>query len=231
MMLLNNLPELKPSGRAREYKYYTDLLKAKVVYEHLTKGLQHRELDEVVLGLDKEISKGFQSMGILHYLGMKSDYKGLFDGYTLEAVISIFNQQGDGYEEAIRLLKLLKDNLLGDSIDQDIEAEIFEDGYGVEGRVKYYFGKGYERDSKNRRLAVERHGLNCYVCNFNFEAVYGERGKDYIEIHHIQPLSTLSEVMEVNPETDLVPLCANCHRMIHRRKDNVLSVEELKSIL
>lgn len=231
MMFMNILPDLKPSGRAREYKSYPDLLKAKVIYEHLTKGLQHRELDEVVLGLDKEISKGFQSMGILHYLGMKSDYKGLFNGYTLEAVINILNQQGDGYEEAIRLLKLLKVYSLGDSINQDIEAEKYEEGYGVEGTVKYYYGKRYERDSKNRRLAIEKHGLNCYVCDFNFEAVYGERGKDFIEIHHIKPLSTLLEVMEVNPEIDLVPLCSNCHRMIHRRKEDVLSVEELKSIL
>lgn len=157
-------------------------------------------------------------MGILHYLVMKSDYKDLFNGYTLEAVINILTQQGGGYEEAIRFLKLLKDDSLVDSIDQDIEAEKFEEGYVVEGSVKYYFGKQYERDSKNRNLAIERHGLNCCVCNFNFEAVYGERGKDFIEIHYIQPLSTLSEFMEVKPETDLVPLCANCHRMIHEEK-------------
>lgn len=170
-------------------------------------------------------------MGILHYLGMKSDYKGLFSGRTLEEVINNLNQQSDGYDEAIRLLRLLKNESLGDSIDLDIEAEKFEEGYGVEGRVKFIYGKRYERDSENRRLAVKKHGLNCHVCDFNFELVYGERGKDFIEIHHIKPLSTLTEVMEVNPETDLVPLCANCHRMIHRRKDNVLSVEELKSIL
>lgn len=42
---MSNLPELKPSGRAREYNSYSDLLKAKVVYDHLTSGLQHRELD------------------------------------------------------------------------------------------------------------------------------------------------------------------------------------------
>ena len=75
------------------------------------------------------------------------------------------------------------------------------------------------------------HGLNCYACGFNFEEVYGERGKEFIEIHHIKPLSTLEEAIEINPKTDLVPLCANCHRMVHRRKDNYLSIEELKEII
>ena len=46
-----------------------------------------------------------------------------------------------------------------------------------------------------------------------------------------KPLSTFKEVMEINPETDWVPLCANCHRMVHRRKDDVLSVDELKELI
>lgn len=41
----------------------------------------------------------------------------------------------------------------------------------------------------------------------------------------------IKEEVEINPETDLVPVCANCHRMIHRRKDDVLTIEELKSIV
>ncbi|PGQ44865.1 HNH endonuclease, partial [Bacillus thuringiensis] len=75
----------------------------------------------------------------------------------------------------------------------------------------------YERNIKNRKKAIEIHGLNCYACGFNFEEIYGERGKDFIEIHHIKPLSTLEEAIVIDPETDLVPLCANCHRMVHRR--------------
>lgn len=101
----------------------------------------------------------------------------------------------------------------------------------VEGNVKSYYGKRYERNPENRQRAIEIHGLDCYVCGFNFEAVYGERGVNFIEVHHLKPLSTLEEAAEINPDTDLVPLCANCHRMIHRRKDAVLTVGELKAIL
>jgi predicted HNH restriction endonuclease len=35
----------------------------------------------------------------------------------------------------------------------------------------------------------------------------------------------------MDPGTDLVPLCANCHAMAHRRKDTVTSIEELKALI
>lgn len=73
-------------------------------------------------------------------------------------------------------------------------------------------------------------GYICKVCGFVFEKVYGEWGKDYIEIHHIKPISSVGEQI-VNPDTDLIPFCSNCHRMIHRKKDRVLSIEELKSMI
>ena len=34
----------------------------------------------------------------------------------------------------------------------------------------------------------------------------------------------------VNPQTDMVVLCANCHRMIHRNRDGMLSPDELRSL-
>ncbi len=226
-----NLPPLQPSGRIREFNSYSDILKANIIFEHIVNGLQHRELDEVVLGLNSQNSKGFQSMGILHFLGIRADYKGLFEGKELQEVIGILSEQGKDYEEPMRLLSLLDNTALVNAINDDIEAEQVEEGRGIEGAVQYYYGKRYERDLNNRKLAIKKHGLDCYVCGFNFEDTYGDRGKDFIEVHHIQPLSTLEEAMEINPETDLVPLCANCHRMVHRKKDNVLSVEELKQIV
>ncbi|WP_255298261.1 HNH endonuclease [Brevibacillus dissolubilis] len=101
-----------------------------------------------------------------------------------------------------------------------------------DGAPKYYYGKRYERRPENRQRAIEIHGLICKACGFDFEAVYGERGKNFIEVHHIKPLSTLDGgEMEIVPETDLVPVCSNCHRMIHRYKDEVLTVEQVKSMI
>ena len=69
------------------------------------------------------------------------------------------------------------------------------------------------------------------VCDFDFEDVYGELGKDFIEVHHTKPLSSLDQETIVNPQEDLVCLCSNCHIMIHRRRDKILSVDELKEIM
>ncbi|WP_240522446.1 phage lytic cycle repressor MrpR family protein [Bacillus toyonensis] len=117
-------------------------------------------------------------------------------------------------------------------IERDIDAEqAEEDEYYKDGATQYFHGKRYERNSTNRRRAIEIHGLSCKVCDFNFEEVYGKYGKDFIEVHHIKPLSTLNKEMKINPTKDLVPVCANCHRIIHRNKNQILSIEQVKQII
>lgn len=120
-------------------------------------------------------------------------------------------------------------NDLNDNIET--EVEVLDVKNGVEGRKKMYYSTRYERNANNRRLAIKYHGCKCLACGFDFEKVYGEIGKGFIEVHHIKPLFSKDEVVEVDPKTDLICLCPNCHRMVHRYKDKVLSLEELKSLL
>ena len=105
-----------------------------------------------------------------------------------------------------------------------------------EGKQKQYYVTRYERNPTNRAAAImwhrEQHGnLCCHVCGFDFEAIYGEWGADFIEVHHIKPLSSYDEEINPDPKTDLVCLCSNCHSMINRKRDNILTPEELKSIV
>jgi 5-methylcytosine-specific restriction protein A len=88
-----------------------------------------------------------------------------------------------------------------------------------------------ERNQKNIKAAKFYHGYRCNICNFSFEEKYGVVGKEFIEAHHIIPLNEFDEAKEVNPKTDLITLCSNCHRMIHRNKNDALSIEELKKII
>ena len=69
------------------------------------------------------------------------------------------------------------------------------------------------------------------ACGFNFEETYGEIGKNYIEVHHVTPLFSLDGEIDIDPAKDLVVVCSNCHRMIHRNKDRVLTIQELKEYL
>lgn len=97
-----------------------------------------------------------------------------------------------------------------------------------EGRLIYRKSRQYERNPKNRRLAIQYHGLTCNICGFNFEKVYDKYGAGYIEVHHINPLHLSQEEVIINPKTDLITICSNCHRIIHRSRDNPLSIEEMK---
>lgn len=101
----------------------------------------------------------------------------------------------------------------------------------VEGGRKVYYTSKYERKSKCRQQAIRIHGCKCVLCGFDFQLVYGDLGVGYIEVHHKKPLYSLEEEVEVNPETDLAPVCSNCHRMLHRRRDRIITIEELKNII
>lgn len=101
----------------------------------------------------------------------------------------------------------------------------------VEGKaVKVEYSRRM-RSAINRQKAIEIHGSTCAVCGFDFEKTYGHLGRGFIEVHHLNPLGESEEEAAVNPATDLIPLCANCHRMAHRGKDGVLSLNELRLAL
>jgi 5-methylcytosine-specific restriction protein A len=99
-----------------------------------------------------------------------------------------------------------------------------------EGAVSQVLVNRYERDPRNRKAAIALHGKICMACGFNFREVYGELGDDYIVVHHLTPVSVMGEDYKVDPEKDLVTICANCHAMVHR-KNPPLTIDELKRLL
>ena len=100
-----------------------------------------------------------------------------------------------------------------------------------EGKKKVRYVSKYERSNKNRHLAIKIHGTICEICGFDFEKIYGERGKGFIEVHHIKPLYENQEEIVINPKEDLICVCSNCHRMFHRKKDRVPTPDELKKLV
>lgn len=101
----------------------------------------------------------------------------------------------------------------------------------VEGACKQRWVNAYERDGKARDACLAHHGRSCKACGFDFGGFYGEHGRGFIHVHHLKPLSEIGEAYEVNPKTDLVPLCPNCHAMIHRGREAPLSLEALREII
>jgi hypothetical protein len=81
-------------------------------------------------------------------------------------------------------------------------------------------------DAKRAYTLRRRGTLACEACSFDFLAIYGERGRDFCEVHHTLPLSVGPRVTSLR---DLAIVCSNCHRMLHRPP--LLSVAQLRELL
>ncbi|MGD0383986.1 MAG: hypothetical protein ABSA77_10715 [Thermoguttaceae bacterium] len=99
----------------------------------------------------------------------------------------------------------------------------------TEGAKKTITVNAYERDTAARKACVKRHGSRCAVCDMSFEERYGIIGKGFIHIHHKKPLAGTRNTYKVNPTKDLIPVCPNCHAMLHT-SNPPLGIEELKVI-
>lgn len=109
-----------------------------------------------------------------------------------------------------------------------------EDDEFSEGKILLKKHLQRERNVKlielSKKKFVEKHGrLYCEICGFDFEKIYGELGKKFIEAHHIKPVSEMAENEKTSID-DIVMVCSNCHSMIHRKKP-WLTIDRMKEIL
>ncbi len=132
----------------------------------------------------------------------------------------------------------LKDGLgkVQESNESNRKIEVFDETVMIqEGVKKLVETKVYERSSKLRQIAIEFFTKNddilCDACKFSYSKFYGEIGSGYIEIHHVKPVfkyedEDLDKTIEAALE-NVVPVCSNCHRMIHRNWKEPLEVNYL----
>lgn len=105
-----DIPKLKKSSRSREFVLYSPAQRAEVVKAYLFNGKSHRQIDEDVLHLDSAESRGYQAMGILHYLGLVNSFKSLFDELSInEAIHELKSSTNDDYSRIIKILSDLED--------------------------------------------------------------------------------------------------------------------------
>lgn len=152
-----------------------------------------------------------------------------FEADVLSADSSLEFALVNGVEEGLIRLAIAIFAQLLPILNYDFRGPDEADGY-PEGAVSSVLVNRYERDPRNRRMAIDVHGLQCAVCGFDFAMKYGELGAKYIVIHHKIPVSEIGPDYVIKPESDLVPLCANCHAMVHRRTPP-LDIDELKSLI
>jgi predicted HNH restriction endonuclease len=117
------------------------------------------------------------------------------------------------------------------------KVEVFDENIIIsEGEKRITQVAVYERSKRLRDEAIRYfttdNRISCQCCTFNFEDFYGkEIGKGFIEIHHTKPIfkykdedinSTLEQAVK-----NLIPVCSNCHRMIHRHWQKPIEIQVL----
>jgi 5-methylcytosine-specific restriction enzyme A len=111
-----------------------------------------------------------------------------------------------------------------------IPEEVISERRFVEGATRSISVNAYERNPEARRRCLEIHGTECVVCEIDLELVYGTIAQGFIHVHHLKPLSDIGEEYEVNPKTDLKPVCPNCHAIVHLG-GKTRSIEEVRELV
>lgn len=100
-----------------------------------------------------------------------------------------------------------------------------------EGGVSTHLASYYERNPRLRSEAIRVHGTRCQACEVDLGEVYGDRGAGFIEVHHLRAVASYEGEVLVDPATDMAVLCPNCHRIVHRRRNDPLSLDELRRLV
>ena len=87
----------------------------------------------------------------------------------------------------------------------------------------------YEPDAAARTACLDAHGTDCVCCGIDLEDRYGPVCGGFIAVHHLHPLARGTR--QTDPVGDLVPVCFNCHAVMHRRRPEPYSVNEVRSML
>lgn len=159
----------------------------------------------------------------------------LLEEYT-DDILSLHHLHEHGYQGIPRSVRECKEEGLLEFLlhpHQMVNEDVYDVDYPeddetlYEGALVTVKANKYERNQKARRECVAKKGYQCLVCGRDFEATYGEIGKNFIHVHHLTPISSIGKEYQLNVDTDLAPVCPNCHYMLHR-KDPPYTIEELK---
>ena len=177
------------------------------------------------------------SMKLGNFMRMDPDESasGLVNGAKLEEEVweQYANNREQLKKDAGQFAEFIRSAASDSSASDLMDLESVDD-LESEGDPRTRVHRSYERKRGNRKKKIKsfkRRGLPiaCECCGFDFEKIYGERGRDFIEVHHSVPVSELAPQTTLKL-SDLRLLCANCHRMVHRHQP-WLAVEDVQALI
>jgi 5-methylcytosine-specific restriction protein A len=217
----------RPFGLEIKFKYELGVARASLTLDTLAASLLEaiNELtktnwlliESLLLALDKnrisiQVLNGGKAVSARH---------SNFDG-TLEIHgKAVSNSPDEAATELLSSIISLFGFMAGDA--SSFDPSTFE----VEGSMRHVQTRKYERSKFNRNIAIQLHGERCLGCGFHFREVYGDVGAGVIEVHHLIPVHLMEQARVVDPRTELVPLCSNCHTIVHK-KDPPFTLSQLQ---
>ena len=164
------------------------------------------------------------------------------EGYTLKTFL-MKNSDGIGngprkiknFEPKLTGKKLMKEDGAWFAVNYDhnvpsIPEELDTSIVYTEGVSTKIYVNSFERNRNARQKCLEHHGYKCKGCRFDFEKKYGSIGEKFIHVHHLIPIHSIKEEYQIDPIKDLVPICPNCHAIVHR-KNLPLTMDELRVLI
>jgi hypothetical protein len=133
-------------------------------------------------------------------------------GSVLLALDAIF--QGDATPPSSR-----------ETLPEEISEGSYREGQGVQITVNRY-----ERDASARAACLNHFGPSCQICRVDLSTVYGPIADGLVHVHHLRPLSQITGEYEVRPDQDLIPVCPNCHAVVHRH-DPPLTPDQVREMI
>ena len=178
-----------------------------------------------MLGLNPSKTKGFQSMAVLHYLGLKKEFNAFFKGYDKSQILEILKNEEQDFSSIIQLLSSNKGNelKLSDLINNE-ENELKKSSKDTSqnrlSRINYANAKPerfkvysftYKRNPDIVAEALYRAKGVCEECLNPAPFLKASDNSPYLEVHHKISLSNGGEDTLEN----VIAICPNCHRKFH----------------
>lgn len=131
------------------------------------------------------------------------------------------------------VLEYIETESSNELLQEETNPQVIPEEYKENGIGEKVLVNKYERNPVARRKCIELYGTKCAICGFDSAKVYGDEFKDKIEVHHIVPINEVKKEYKVDPEKDLIPVCPNCHTMLHSKMSNgkMPTIDELRKLI
>ena len=206
------IPKLDPSGRKQEYNQRNFEEISQIVHTWLfTDNVGHREMDRDILRLDPVSSRGWQSMNVLHCLGLKKEFKGIFFNADMKEAINQLKSNEQDFELIIELLENTSTEYSETLVESLYESSKFQDKDFEEhyknrlAELENTDGRGTQTQSRKEqailraRLLKSASEIKCAICHRTFPT-------NLVVAAHIKPRRKCSTSERKNPDI-VMPIC------------------------